>query len=242
MGESRPPWRIRSAGRGVVQVEGHLGSDAVATLGPVLPAPLSGDRTARSGSAHWAWSDARAAGCTALPAAMGEDRHRHRPSWSRHAFGGGSHGRHRGAAHTYQATDRPARAADGPQTFTSRGAPGDSGGGTGAHRVLPNGGHPLLPHDPHIAMAVTPGQARDLTPQLRGAAAQRPLEPRALTEDPTGDPPRYAWRGVRPIHSSRRWASFVGPLRAKSWAHSGQNRGGRTMQPALRAGRAFARI
>src|SRR6266498_3156927 len=68
-------------------------------------------------------------------------------------------------------------------------------------------------------------QARDLTPQLRGAAAQRPLEPRALTEDPTGDPPRYAWRGVRPIHSSRRWASFVGPLRAKSWAHSGQNRG-----------------
>ncbi len=41
------------------------------------------------------------------------------------------------------------------QTLTSHGAPGDSDGGTGAHRVLPNGDHPLLPHDPHIAMAVT---------------------------------------------------------------------------------------
>ena len=80
----------------------------------MLPAPLSGDRTARNGCAHRAWSDARAAGCTALPAAMGEDRHRHRPSWSRHAFGGGSHARRRGAAHTCQARDRPARAADGP--------------------------------------------------------------------------------------------------------------------------------
>src|SRR6266704_611857 len=81
----------------------------------LLPVPLSGDRTVRNGSAHWAGSDARAPGCTALPGAMGEDRHRQRPSWSRHGFGGGSHGRHRGVAHTCQATGRPARTADGPR-------------------------------------------------------------------------------------------------------------------------------
>src|SRR6266568_4801952 len=63
MGESRPPWRIRSAGRGVVQVEGHLGSDAVATLGPAgarshpAASRCRGAASARTacthGGSHW---------------------------------------------------------------------------------------------------------------------------------------------------------------------------------------------
>src|SRR5215218_10247067 len=49
------------------------------------------------------------------------------------------------------------------------------------------------------------------------------------------DPAPLRYVGVRPIDRS----PVDGP---PSSAHSGQNRGGRTIGPALRAGRAFARI
>lgn len=61
-----------------------------------------------------------------------------------------------------RATPPAARAANGPHALTSHGTPGDGSGGTGAHRVLPNDGHPLLPQNPHIAMSVTLSSNREL--------------------------------------------------------------------------------
>ena len=66
-------------------------------------------------------------------------------------------------------------------------------------------------------------------------ALVRTLAGQGHGQKPARDPAPLRYVGVRPIDSS----PVDGP---PSSAHSGRNRGGRTIQPALRAGRAIARI
>jgi hypothetical protein len=138
---------------------GKLSSNAPGTR--LLPAPLSGGGTARSGSAHSAWSDIRAPASAGAPGSDGQPSSPPRPSRSRHAIGGESRSRRRGAARTCNAIGpsgaEPLTAASGGQAtmFLT----------TVAVRLVRiercrTAAIQILPHDPHIPMAVTPALSR----------------------------------------------------------------------------------